>query len=109
MEFALPSKEEVASRLVEAHRRNDPAIEKVVRILGPREPEMSEPIKLLEVNPDTSPSGIVPIGFAAELPDIPYPSIVIEVTRDEYDLIVRRALTLPPDWRLGDTLFSASR
>lgn len=101
-------KHDTAQRLAAAHRRVEPTIGRIVRLVAPHEDDEHEPIKLLEVNSATSPSGICPIAFTAEPPDIPYPSVVVEVTEDEYGQILRGALPLPEGWRLGDELYPAA-
>ena len=103
----MPDKTAVARSLADAHRDAEPGIVRIVRLEGPRESEAREPVKLLEVNPATSPSGVVPIAFAPDPPAVPFPSVVVEVTPDEFDLIEAGKLALPHDWRLGETLFAA--
>jgi hypothetical protein len=101
----LPRKEDVANLLAEAHRKIDPSIVRIVHITCSDETDSNEPVKLLEVNPDTSPSGIIPIGFGADPPDVPYPSVVIEVTEEEYNQVKSGKLKLPENWNLGTTLY----
>lgn len=101
-------KDDVARRLAEAHREAEPEIVRIVRLVGPNESEAREPVKLLEVNPATSPSGVLPIAFAPDPPDVQCPSIVVEVTPEEYQHIVEGKLPLPHDWRLGSTLYGAA-
>lgn len=98
----------VAKVLAEAHRKFDPDITRVVRIVADSETQSDEPVKLLEVNPKTPSSGIVPVGFGADPPEIPYPSVIVEVTEDEFRKIRSGRLRLPSGWRLGDTLYPAS-
>jgi hypothetical protein len=73
----VPDKDEVAQRLADAHHDADPAILRVVRLVSPHEAMRLEPVKLLEVNPATSPSGVLPIAFAPDPPDVPFPSILV--------------------------------
>ncbi|MHC4178281.1 MAG: hypothetical protein ACYSWU_12290 [Planctomycetota bacterium] len=58
-----------------------------------------EPIKLIEVNDDTLPSGIVPLRFGP-LPDmgVAHTSTIIEVTQDEFRRIESGDLQLPEGW-----------
>lgn len=101
----LADKGEVAKALAEAHRKIEPGINRIVRVIADQEQASDEPVKLLEVNPDTSPSGIVPIAFGPDPPRIPFPSVVIEVTEAEFENIRTGRLPLPDGWRLGDTLY----
>jgi hypothetical protein len=100
-------KDEVATMLAAAHRAADPKIVRIVRLVSEKEGEPGDPVKLLEVNPETSPSGVLPIAFAADPPTVPFPSIVVEVTPEEFDRIVGHTLKLPHDWNLGKTLYGA--
>lgn len=101
----MPDKDEVAALLATAHRDAEPVITRIVRLVGPREAEAHEPVKLLEVNPSTSPSGIIPVAFSADPPSVPYPSVVVEVTPDEWARIEGGELQLPNEWALGATLY----
>jgi hypothetical protein len=105
----MREKKDIAQLLADAHREVEPAISRIVRLLSDRENDAREPVKLLEVNPATSPSGIFPIAFTADPPGVPYPSVVVEVTESEYEEIVAGKLRLPEGWRLGDTLYTSVR
>ena len=100
----MPDKELEATILAAAHYRVEPGIREIYRVLGPQDAEASpsEPIKLLEVNVDTIPAGVMPLGFGP-LPTsgIHFPSIIIEVTPDEFDRIQNAELLLPSGWVLG--------
>ena len=72
---------------------------------APGDDVRAEPIKLLEVNADTVASGIMPLHFgAAPASGIPYPSIIIEVTPDEFDKIQSNEMKLPEGWTIGEEL-----
>ncbi len=101
----MTNKSEIARTLADAHRKVDPEIRRIIRVVADREDDPAEPVKLLEVNPDTPRSGIVPIAFGAAPPEIPFPSVVIEVTEDELEDIRSGGLSLPNGWRLDGTLF----
>ncbi len=102
----MKNKDIVAIDLAQAHRDADPAITRVVRLLSDSEAQTMEPIKLLEVNPETSPSGVLPIAFAPDLETgIPFPAIIIEVTESEFELIEDGQLSLPDGWRIGQTIY----
>jgi len=101
----MPTKEDVAKLLAGAHREIEPYIDRIIRLVAEHEGETGEPVKLLEVNPWTSPSGILPVAFMADPPSVPYPSIVVEVTGEEYDQICSGQLSLPAGWQMGDILY----
>lgn len=98
------SKDAVAERIAQAHYTVEPAIELIVRLEGPadKENDPAEPVKLLEVNPDTFEAGIVPVYFGAHPQSgVFYPSMIVEVTPEEYSRIADRPELLPHGWRLG--------
>lgn len=103
----MPTKEEEANFLATTHYEIESGMRQVFRMIGPDEVESepSEPIKLLEVNENTIPSGILPIGFGP-LPasGLHYPSIIIEVTPEEFDKIRSTEWTLPHGWRVGELI-----
>lgn len=92
---------DASRRLAEAHFTVEPVITRIHRL------ETNDPsdatIRLLEVNPGTFPSGIVPVGFGPNsATGVPYPSVIIEVTPGEYAAVASGELNLPDGWRLGD-------
>ena len=102
----MQNKDTVAFNLAQSHRDADPAITRVVRLLSDSETQTMEPIKLLEVNPDTSPSGVLPIAFGPDSDSgVPFPAIVIEVTESEFEQIEDGQLSLPDGWRIGQTIY----
>lgn len=70
-----------------------------------KSPDPPEPIVLLEVNENTIPSGVLPIQFPA-VPSLGFnfPSVIIEVTPEEFDRIQSRELQLPGGLILGDSI-----
>jgi hypothetical protein len=103
----MADKSEIAKRLARAHRSFEPSISRIVHLVADQELNASEPVKLLEVNPETFESGVWPVLFGADPPQIPFPSVVIEVTEGEYEAIRAGRLHLPEGWRLGETLYPA--
>jgi hypothetical protein len=98
------SREAVAERLAQAHYAVDPDIELITRLESPGsvEAEAREPIKLLEVTPITTPSGIIPVFFGPQpASGIPFPCVIIEVTPEEFSAIAEDPSKLPNGWRLG--------
>lgn len=96
----MPDKQDVAALLAKAHVEIEPSLERIVRLVSPNEDEAGEPVKLLEVTRETSASGIVPVAFGADPPGVPYPSVVVEVTPEEYEQIRAGTLSLPSGWKL---------
>ena len=102
--WLMSRKDAVAQELAYAHVRIDPGIRTVVRVLADNEDAADEPVKLLEVNPETPASGIIPITLGAAPPVVRFPSVVIEVTEEEDEKIKTRDLRLPHGWVLGPEL-----
>jgi hypothetical protein len=105
---ASMDKRAVANALAHAHREIEPSISRIVQVVDDRDSESGEPVKLLEVNPQTFESGILPVVFGADPPRVPFPSVIIEVTEREYQAIRDGSLSLPHGWRLGETIFPAA-
>lgn len=62
-----------------------------------------EKIKLLEINENTIPSGVVPIQFGpAPASGIHFSSVIVEVTPEEFQKIQKRELSLPHGWEIGE-------
>jgi hypothetical protein len=104
----VPDKNEVAMLLAEAHRNLGPTINRIIRLRTAGEEDAAEPVKLLEVNPATSPSGILPNAFSADPPHVPFHSVVVEVTEAELAQIHAGELHLPAGWTLAETLYPAA-
>ena len=94
-----------AIRLAQAHYRCEPGITEIFQIrTAEAESEPTSPVVLLEVNADTVPSGILPLGFGPHPASGDYPSIIVEVTPDEFRQIKKGQLRLPEGWNLGPLL-----
>jgi hypothetical protein len=103
----MPSKDEEAKELARKHYQVETGLTQVFRLSGSAEVEFrpNEPIKLLEVNENTVPSGIMPIQFGpSPASGINYPSIIVEVTPDEFQQIQNHQLELPHGWKIGDSI-----
>lgn len=103
----MPNKDEEARQLAEAHYQVEPGITHIFRVTGSADAELraNEPIKLLEVNQDTIPSGIMPLQFGpAPAQGFHFPSVIIEVTPEEFAKIQAQELKLPDGWSVGDFL-----
>ena len=66
----MPTKDEEAMALAQKHYELEAGLTQIFRITGIAELELRpvEPIKLLEVNENTVPSGIMPIQFGPPRP-----------------------------------------
>ena len=92
---------------VEAHFGIEEGISQIFQIRQTVDAEVvrSEPIRLLEVNVNTIPSGIMPIGFAPALTiGVPFPSVILEVTPEEFTRITANQLPLPAGWAIGEEI-----
>lgn len=100
-------KAEAAKELAKKHYQIEAGLTQIFRITERVEVEVirAEPIKLLEVNENTVPSGVMPLHFGpAPASGIPYPSVIVEVTPDEFKKIQSRELKLPEGWEIGEEL-----
>jgi len=100
-------KAEVARSLARKHYEAEDGLQRVFRLTVSAEVEMRpvEPIKLLQVNTNTVPSGILPVSFGpAPASGIPYSSVIVEVSPEEFAKIQTRELTLPKGWLLGEEM-----
>lgn len=103
----ITAKTAAAQELAKKHYEIEDGLKQIFRLTSKAEAEVShaEPIKLLEVNENTVPSGVLPLHFgAAPASGIPFPSIIIEVTPDEFAKIRAHELKLPKDWEIGEEL-----
>jgi hypothetical protein len=101
------SKAAVAKELAKKHYQADAGLQTVIRLTGSADVEVraAEPIKLLEVNANTVPSGVLPVSFGpSPASGNPYPSVIVEVSPDEFAKIQSQELKLPKGWRLGEEL-----
>lgn len=100
-------KAEVARELARMHYQMEFGITQILRFTHRADAEVvrAEPIKLLEVNSNTVPSGVMPLYFGpAPASGIPYPSVIVEVTPDEYMRIQSNELKLPAGWDISEAL-----
>jgi hypothetical protein len=91
---------DVAKYLADAHRQEDPATTKVFLAADPVE------VRLVEVSESVAGSGeVLPFGFAPR-PDqgVPYASVVVLLSPDEWKRVERGELALPPGWGTPATL-----
>jgi hypothetical protein len=105
-ETAMPNIDDEARELARKHYQIEDGVTQIIRIIdcayGAAGDRKDNRIILLEVNENTISSGIMPLQFAP-LPaaGIHYPSIIVEVTPEEFDRIRSQELKLPAGWKLG--------
>jgi hypothetical protein len=106
----MADKNDTAQLLADAHFQMDEAITRIFRVLEPDEADGRKPVKLLEVNPMTAETGVTPIGLTADPSrGVPFPTVIVEVSSDEFERLVSGELRLPRGWTLGPELFSSTR
>ena len=98
------NKNNEALELARKHYQIESGMTQIFHVVGSSEIEVrpNEPIKLLEVNENTVPSGIMPLHFGP-LPTsgLHYSSVILEVTPDEFEQIQNEQLKLPNGWKVG--------
>ncbi len=94
-------KSQAAMELAKVHYQLEGGLTQIFHITDRAEVEVvqAEPIKLLEVNENTVPSGVMPLHFgpAPEI-GVGYPSVIVEVTPEELAKIRSQELKLPAGW-----------
>ena len=96
------SKDDAARELAEWHFRVEPELQQVLRIVGENEEAADEPIKLLEINAATVATGSVePFAFAPSA-STPFPTVIAEITPDEFERVRRAEIKLPEGWSLSN-------
>jgi hypothetical protein len=105
-EDAMPDKDTIAADLIRWHFQIEPGLIAVYRVINPNEDDPAEPNKLLEVNTHTVSTGSFDaFGFAATK-EVPYPTLIAEVTPAELDGL-RRAGRIPVGWDIENATYFA--
>ena len=95
-------KEQVATELILAHFSVEPYLTEVWRIFGDNDASPTEPIKLLGVNGASVATGsVTPFPFTPT-EDVPFPSVIFELTPDEFAAAKKDPAKLPRGWSLSD-------
>ncbi len=107
----VAERETVARELASKHYEIEAGLTHIYWITSAREESSKmEPIKLLEVNENTVPSGIMPIQFGpSPASGVYYPSVIVEVTPYEFAKIRSGELRLPEGWSLGEEIPKTSQ
>jgi hypothetical protein len=101
----MNDKDAIARDLARFHHESEPEIVSIYRILSLSEDDPREPVKLLEVNPETAPAGFVPIAFGRS-EDVPHPWVIVEITPLEFEKLGE--LNWPQGWTLGEKLYETA-
>jgi len=99
----MNARDDAAKRLSDLHYQVETGLTHIYRIRADvdQEAQPDEPIKLLEVNEDTIAAGIMPLGFGpADELGIPFSSVIVEITPDEYRQLQSAELSLPDGWMI---------
>lgn len=105
MEINTMTRDEAARHLAELHRNIDPAITAIYRVLSDQEESDAEPLKLLEINQDTFPTDeIWPLGFDGTAASGNYPTILMEITPQQFEDLRANRRRLPHEWKLGEEI-----
>ncbi len=99
----MSDKENAALTLAQMHFRYEPGMREIYRVIDvdADEQDPQEPIKLLEVNADTIPSGVLPLGFDPIPASGNFPSVIIQITPAEFTKIQCGELHLPQGWQIS--------
>jgi hypothetical protein len=98
------TKDETTQELAGYHFLLDASMTTIYRIMSSREEDANEPIKLLEVTPNSSETGAVDAFLFTPDEDIEYWTAIALVTPDELNLIRSNKLELPDDWDFSTAL-----
>jgi len=96
-----------AKLLAEKHYQIEAGVRDIIQLNQQAECEVvrGKKIALLEVNEDTIAAGIMPIEFGpAPEAGIHYPSVIVEVTPEEFEQIKSNKLALPDGWSMGTSI-----
>lgn len=101
----MDTKSDAARRLIQSHFEIEPGLKLVMRIIAREENARTEPIKLLEINENTFPTGSVEPFLFGAAGDIHFNVSIAEVTEEEFEQVLAKKIPLPNGW----TLESAER
>lgn len=98
---ALHTKDAAALRLIQWHFTVEPELREVYRIVMDDDGSQEGPIRLLEVNAATVPTGsIEPFGFSPT-EEIPFRTVIAEITPEELESVRSNPEVLPEGWSLS--------
>ncbi len=89
------------------HYEIEDGLVQIFRVIDSNALELDEdePIKLLEVNANTPETGIMPLYFGpVPASGIPFASVIIEVSPNEFEKIKSNELQLPEGWTIAEEI-----
>jgi hypothetical protein len=95
------AKDAAALRLIQWHFKVEPELREVYRILLNDEESQEEPIRLLEVNAATVPTRSVEPFTFSPTKEIPFRTVIAEVTPEELASFRSNPKALPKGWSLS--------
>ena len=95
------TKEQAVHELIDWHFQSDPDIVEVYRFITSNEKEEREPIKLLEVTPETLRTGRVDTFSFRGTEEIPYAIVIAIIAPEEMEQIRLGQMLLPRGWDLA--------
>jgi hypothetical protein len=96
----MSDKDSVAADLVRWHFRVEPGLVTVYRVTNDKEADPKEPIKLIEINAQTIATGRFEAYGFAPTPEVPYPTLIVEVTPAEF-VELRESGKIPDNWDIA--------
>lgn len=85
-----------AENLIHEHFDLEPSLAQVIWL----NPSLSTEVRLLEINPETFPSGMVQSFYFPPSDEIPCAMFLAEVRPEEWQKILRHEIPLPEGWTL---------
>ncbi|MES1242484.1 MAG: hypothetical protein ABUT39_12780 [Acidobacteriota bacterium] len=97
----MPAKDAAARRLIDWHFSVEPDLREVYRIVMDNEESLEEPIRLLEVNAATVATGSVEPFTFSPTREIPFRTVIAEITPEELESLRSHPESLPEGWSLS--------
>ena len=97
---AILSRHAAARLLIDWHFRVEPELREVYLIAPDEESTQDEPIRLLEVNDATFPTGTIEAFVFSPTDEIPFKTAIAEITPEEFEFYKANPGALPEGWDL---------
>lgn len=107
----MTSIDDEARQLAQRHYELEDGMQQIIQLKqepvagGTRNGQPIEKIGLLEINEYTVPTGVMPLEFApVPASGVNFPTMILEVTPEEYERIKSKELKLPDGWSMGEMI-----